>query len=78
MRNSVVFDSDLKDYVLSVFGKKTDKDGYVVDKALPSQREYDEGVPVAVKDFAGVRKGSILFFRTDISSLLKVADTLKK
>lgn len=78
MKNAVTFDSDLKDYVLSVFGKKTDKDGYVVDKALPSQRALDEGVPVLAKDFAGVRRGSVLFFRADVTSLLKVADTIKK
>lgn len=75
---AVLFNSGLKSYILSIFGKKVDESGYVVDKALPNQKETADGELIQANDFAGVRKGSVILFKSDYTSLLKVADTLDK
>lgn len=75
---SIAFDPRLRGYVLDLFGKKIDDSGYIVEKSHPNQRVQCDGKPLRETDFAGVRKGSRIFFKNDVSSLLKVVDALPK
>lgn len=79
MKNRVVaFDSRLRGFVLDLFDKKIDLEGFIVEKTQSNRREVVDGEPLRESDFGGVRKGSRIFFRSDISSLLTIADSLKK
>lgn len=67
------------DFVLESFGKKTDKDGYIVEAKNPKQRVLTRsGLPINKQEFAGVIKGSEIFIKDDFVSLVELYDELKK
>jgi hypothetical protein len=69
----VTFDSSARDFVLDAFGKTT-QDGFLVEQCQRKQRVLTpRGEEIPVKDFAGVRKGSKIFVKSDIVSLLEAA-----
>ena len=73
----VTFDSSARDFILDAFGK-TVKDGFIVEKSKPDQRVITpRGEEVPVKEFAGVRKGSVIFVKSDIVSLVEAAESIK-
>ena len=78
MNNVITFDSDVKKEILSIFGKSVDKDGFLVDNDDPTRRVLSaEGEPVKLREFAGIKKGSLIFVKSDIISLIKLSDELQ-
>jgi hypothetical protein len=76
-RASVVFNDGAKDFLLDTFGKSTDSEGYVVEASDPSQRVLTpRGDEIPVSEFAGVRRGSTVFFKSDIVSLIEAAEAM--
>lgn len=74
----ITFDSTARDFILDAFGKKS-QGGFIVEKSHPDQRVITpRGEEIPVKDFAGVRKGSVIFVKSDIVSLIEAADALAK
>jgi len=76
----VTFGSDVetKRFILDVFGKAVDADGYVVEKVNHAQRVLTpDGEEVTVNDFAGLHKGSLVFVKSDLVSTIQMADRLK-
>jgi len=74
----VTFDSDSKNYVLDILGKTVDMNNYIVEKNDPSQHVFSpNGEPVTLDDFAGVIKGSLVFVKKDLPSIIELADKLK-
>jgi hypothetical protein len=75
---SINFDNSTVDFILDAFDKARDSEGYVVEKSNPSQRVLtDEGVEIKADEFAGVVKGSEVYFKSDLVSLIKLSDRLK-
>lgn len=77
---TITFGSDIetKRFILDVFGKGIDADGYVVEKANPTEKVLTpDGEEVSVADFAGVHKGSLVFVKSDLVSTIQMADRLK-
>jgi hypothetical protein len=75
----VTFDEPMRDFVLEAFGKKVDEAGYLVEKANPSQRVLTkDGQEIKRDMFAGVRKGSEIYVKSDLISLIELCDDLKK
>lgn len=70
----VVFSEDTKDFILEIFGKKVDDDGYIVEKDTGSRVITPEGNFVRNEDFAAVVPGSEVFVTNDMPSLLKYAN----
>lgn len=63
--------------MLESFGKKV-RNGFVVEKSHPDQKVITpRGEEIPVKDFAGVRKGSVIFVKSDIVSLLEAAKAMR-
>lgn len=74
----ITFDESTRAFILDAFGK-TVSDGFVVEKSKPSEKVITpRGEDVPVKDFAGVRKGSVIFVKNDIVSLVETAESLAK
>jgi hypothetical protein len=76
MSTRITFEKSAEDFVLDCFGKKA-QDGYVVEKSAPSQRVLTpRGEDIPVSEFAGIRKGSVIFVKSDIVSLIEAAEAM--
>ena len=75
----LTFDESARDFVLEAFDKKVDKTGYIVEKSNPAQRvPTPDGQDISIEKFAGIRKGSEIYIRSDIVSLIELCDDLKR
>jgi hypothetical protein len=73
----ITFDASARDFVLDAFGKTIDN-GYVVERCQPSQKVLTpRGEDIPEKEFAGVRKGSAIFVKSDIISLIEAAKVIE-
>ena len=78
IKNLIAFDRSARDFVLDVFDKAVDAEGYIVEKRNPSQRVLTPaGECVRAENFAGVRKGSLIFFNSDLPSLVALSDCIR-
>lgn len=69
-RETVIFDKKLNAEIVSLFDKKIDEDGYIIEKN--GERVLTkEGEEIKIEDFGGLRKGSEVFIKSDIVSLIK-------
>ena len=68
----IIFDEKSTDWVLSIFNKTTDKEGFIVEKSNKSQRVLTpEGLEIMSNELAIVKKGSEKFITGDLTSLMK-------
>lgn len=74
----ITFDSESKRDILSFFGKSLDEEGYIVETDNPSQRvitpDHEE---ITLNEFAGIRKGSEIYIKSDLPSLIMLIDSLQ-
>lgn len=76
-RKIVTFTPELKEFILDTFGKAVDKDGYIVEKSNPEQRVFTpEGEEVTLQEFGGIRKGSMIFIKSGLVSMIKLSEKL--
>lgn len=74
----ITFDDSAREFVLDAFGK-TDRDGFIVEKKKTDQKVLTpRGEEISLKDFAGMRKGSVIFVKSDIVSLIEAAIAMEK
>jgi hypothetical protein len=72
----IIFDDSARDFVLDAFGKSV-KNGFIVEKSTPAVRVITpRGEEIPLDEFAGVRKGSVVFVKSDIVSLVEIAEAL--
>lgn len=70
----IVFDEDSRDFILDAFGKCVNRDGYIADKKDQSQKVLTpRGEEIKASEFIGVRKGSTIFVKSDIVSIVETA-----
>jgi hypothetical protein len=74
MKLQVTFDESTRDFVLDAFGKKA-ANGFVCENS-GEKVLTPSGEEIPLKDFAGVRKGSVIFVKSDIVSLIETAENL--
>ena len=73
----ITFDPKSKELILNAFNKTIDAEGYIVEKDKPSQRVLTpDGEEIRLEEWAGILKGSQLFIKNDIFSLVKYADKI--
>lgn len=78
MKKGITFDKLAKKEILSLFNKSVDDEGYIVEKEDETQRVLTpQGEEIKLEDFAGIRKGSEIFVKSDFPSLINLADALK-
>ena len=72
----VTFDGSSRSFILDAFGKAV-CDGFIIEKSKPDQKVLTpRGEEISIQDFAGVRKGSAIFVKSDIVSLVEAAETI--
>lgn len=75
---TITFDSSVREDVLKGFDKKVNKDGIIVEQSNPEQKVLaQDGEEVNIQQFAGVRRGSQIFIKSDLPSILRLADIIK-
>lgn len=73
----ITFDSSASKEILELLDKTIDSKSYIVEKSNPTQRVLaSDGEPLRIKEFAGLMKGSEIFIKSDITSLIKLADKI--
>ena len=77
MNNIITFDVSVKKDILSFFGKTVDENGFLVEKEDFQQKVItQDGEEIKFDDFAGIRKGSEIFIKSDLPSLIDLMDKL--
>lgn len=73
----ITFKKDAKEVILSFFDKIVDDDGFIVEKDNPTQKILTpDGEEMSLEEFAGIRKGSEIFFKSDLPSMIELVDKL--
>lgn len=76
--NSITFDKSARDFILETFNKTIGNEGYIVEKDNPNQRVLtSDGEEIKMEEFAGIKKGSEKYIKSDIVSLIKLSDELR-
>ncbi|MBS3102491.1 hypothetical protein J4458_03515 [Candidatus Woesearchaeota archaeon] len=71
MKNIVTFDKELKEQILDIFDKTVDGQGLIVEKSNPKQLVLtQDGENLSIEEFAGITKGSEIFIKSDLISLI--------
>lgn len=74
----ITFHKSVKTFILNTFDKKINKDGVIVEKKNPQQKVLaPDGQEVTIEQFAGIKRGSEVFIKSDLLSLLKLCDAIK-
>jgi hypothetical protein len=73
---SITFDKDSKEFVLKALGKGVDKDGFVIDGSKNKVPSID-GTAFTIEEFAGVVKGSEIYIKSDVVSLIEAIGKIK-
>jgi len=70
----ITFDDGAREFVLNAFNKTLDNRNFVVEEADRKQRVLTpRGEDIPLDEFAGVRRGSTIFVKSDIVSLIEAA-----
>jgi hypothetical protein len=73
----ITFDTSARDFVLDAFGKAV-RNGFIVERCQPTQKVLTpRGEDIALEQFAGVRRGSAIFVKSDIVSLIEAAKAIE-
>ena len=73
----ITFDAASKQEILSFFGKTIDSDGYLIETDNPAQRVITpDGDDITLEEFAGIRKGSEIYIKSDLPSLIELIDII--
>jgi len=74
----IVFDEKSKEALLEIMNKSVDPEGFIIEKDNPTERVLTkEGEEIKLEEFAGVRKGSEVFIKNDLNSILELAETFE-
>lgn len=78
MEKIITFDDGVKEEILSFFNKSVDEEGYIIEKDSGERVLASDGEDLEINQFAGIRNGSLVFVKSDISSIIKLADSISK
>jgi len=71
---ALTFDSSLKKEVLGFFGKEVNEEDIIVEQSNPSQHVLSvDGQEVKIDEFGGIKKGSEVFIKNDLISLMRLS-----
>lgn len=75
--NTIIFTKAASNFILESFGKTQDSETYIVEKSNPKQRVLNQdGEEIKIEQFAGIKKGSQIFIKSDLISLMHLCDDL--
>ncbi len=76
--SNVTFSKDAREDILDLFGKTVDEEGYIIEKDNPEQRVLTpKGEEILIEEWGGIIKGSEIFVKSDVFSLIELAKRLE-
>ena len=70
----LTFDKSMKREVLGFFDKEVNDKGVIVEKSNPLQSVIStDGQEVKIDEFGGIKKGSEVFVKNDLISLMRIS-----
>lgn len=69
----IIFDKSTKDFVLGIFDKEVDSDGFIIERSSKSRILTPEGKEITKDELAVIKKGSEKFIAGDLTSLMKLS-----
>jgi len=77
LSNIITFDKSARNDVLDMFNKAIDEEGYIVLKNNHKQKVLTiDGEEIRASEFAGIKRGSEIFIKSDLNSLIALADMM--
>lgn len=73
----ITFDSSARKDILNFFDKEVNEDNIIVESSTKELVLGMDGSEIYEKEFAGIKKGSEIFLKSDLISMLKLADERK-
>lgn len=73
---SITFDKGSKEFILKALGKSVDGEGYIIDASSKRVPSHD-GTSFTVEEFAGIVKGSEIYIKSDVVSLVEAIRKIK-
>lgn len=74
MGTKQVFSKEVKKEILELLDKDVDEKGIIIEKDKPEQKVLTiEGEEISFEKFGGVRKGSEVFIKDNLVSLIKLS-----
>lgn len=77
MEKIITFDSTAKIDLLKLFKKDVNEDGYIIEKDTKKPILASDGECLSIENFAGLKKGSLVFLKSDINSIIELADSIE-
>ncbi|MFH1504041.1 MAG: hypothetical protein ABIH08_01435 [Candidatus Omnitrophota bacterium] len=78
MEKVITFSKEAKIEILHFFNKDVDRDGYIIEKDTGERIPGSDGEPVEFEHFAGIRRGSLVFVKSDINSIIELVDSMNQ
>lgn len=72
---TIVFNESTKSFILSLFDKSIDDEGYIIEDSTKTRVLTPSGDEVLAKNFAGFTPGSEIVLTKDLPSLLQFASS---
>lgn len=60
--------------ILEAFDKSINEEGFIIEKSTGELVLTPEGEEIEAKNFAGIKKGSEIFFKDDLYSIMNLAE----
>jgi len=73
-KTRVTFDAGSKEWVLDIFSKTTDSEGFIIEKKDKSRVQTPEGVDITIDELSFIKKGSEKFIAGDLTSFMKLVN----
>lgn len=72
----IVFDASAKQFILEIFNKTVNQNNIIIDKTTKEEVLSINGDKIALDEFTGIGKGSLLFVKKDLPSIIELSDRL--
>lgn len=70
----ILFNKQAIPYVLDIFGAAINGDGLIINADSGDLILDPDKEPISSKEFGGIKKGSEIFFKNDIATILNLAE----
>jgi hypothetical protein len=78
MAISITFDNNdnTKKFILSAFNKTVDENNFIIENDTKEKVLTQNGEEIQLNEFAGLKKGSEIYIKSDLPSLFELAESL--
>ncbi len=70
----ILFNEQSLPFILEIFGKTINEDGFIIDMNTGEPIQTPEGDFLTKEKFGGIKKGSEIFLKDDLLTVIKLAE----